>query len=366
MRIFVVCVDPGIPVDGTKGASVHLRSLVGALDHAGHEVTLFTEAGLPEPDSWPLPVPVRRVHPGRSLLEEVRSAGVPDVVYERYSLGREDGLWAARALGVPFALEVNAPLVVEARRHRPQSLRPHHGEVERRLFHEADVVLAVSEALRVHVERLRGTERGTVVLRNGFNAAHFPNPSTLERPVLAFLGHPKPWHGPDRLPEILAEVRARGHKARLLLIGGGVGADRVLAAAETSGVRHAVEVTGPLPAAAAARRLVEASVAVAPYPPDPSFYFCPLKVIEYMAAGLPVVAPAQGDIPEIVGDAGILVPPGDDEAFTEAVERLLDAPGLRHLLGARGRLRAFDRFTWDAVAGRLVRTVTPLMKDVVA
>ena len=356
MRIFVVCADRGVPLDGTKGASVHLRSLVRALHRAGHEVTLFVESPIPEVPG-DLPLPARRIRPTRQLIDEARRAGSPDLVYERYSLGHRDGLRAARTLSVPFALEVNAPLVLEASRHRPDGLRPRDEETERLLFREADVVLAVSEPLRAYAEVLRGSAEGTSVLRNGFDPGRFPVPATLEEPVLAFLGHPKPWHGAGRLPGMLAGLHSGGRDARLLLIGGGKGADRILAVAEERGVAGAVEVTGPVSASEAAERLVEASVGLAPYPQERFFYFCPLKVIEYMAAGIPVVAPAQGDIPEIVGDGGILVPADGEDAFTAAVARLLDEPALRSRLGTAGRRRAFQSFTWDAVVDRLLRTV---------
>jgi len=366
MRIFLVCGDPGIPLGGTKGASIHLRSLAGALLDGGHDLTLFTAAGADQREAARLPFPVRDLRSGESIIQEARSSRVPDLVYERYALGHEGGLRSARALGVPFALEVNAPLVMEASRHRPDSLRPEHAEAERRLFRESDLVFAVSRPLRGYVKDLRETAEGIVVLRNGFDPGHFPISAALGGQVLAFLGHPKPWHGADRLPGLVADLRARGTDARLLLIGGGRGAGPIVAEAQRLGVAEAIEVTGPVHPAVAARRLLEASVALAPYPPDPFFYFCPLKVIEYMATGLPVVAPAQGDIPEIVGDTGVLVPPGDDRAFLGAVERLLEDRALRGRLGARARLRAFNGFTWEAVADRLAHALTGTVREAVA
>ena len=346
MRIFVVCGDRGVPPDGTKGASVHLRSLSVALAGLGHDVVAFTA----RPGDFPLP---RRDLADGALAREARGGGPPDVVYERCSLGHPAGLAAARALGRPLLLEVNAPLVDEARRFRPATVEPAHVEAEHRLLREADVVLPVSGPLRDHVALVRGY-RPTVVVPNGCDPALFPVPAALDGdPVLVFLGHPKPWHGAERLPPMLAELRRRGVAAHLLVVGGGPGADDVLASADAAGVAPFVTVTGPLPHAEAARRLLDSAVAVAPYPPDPFFYFSPLKVVECMAAGLPVVTTGQGDLPGLVGDGGAVVPPGDDAGFLDAVHRLLVDGERRLAAGRRARARALEHHTWDAVARRV-------------
>lgn len=351
MRIFVVCADRGIPVDGTKGASVHIRSMTRALALAGHEVTLF--AARPSAGPLPGPVEVWPYEPGSSLAAAAALLGPPDMVYERYALGHDGGLRAARDLNVPFALEVNAPLVEEAALHRPATLQTHHVEIERRLFRQSDAVFAVSEPLRRYVARVRGTDQGTQVLPNGCDPELFPSPAPLDGrngQVLVFLGHPKPWHGTNALPGLLADLVARGRDPVLLLIGGGPGADEVSAGAADLGLADRVVVTGPVTTSTAARLLMLGEVALAPYPEHRFFYFCPIKVIEYMAAGLPVVSTHQGDVPAILDDAGVVVPPGDARAFADAVDQLLGNTELRRSLGARGRHRALSTFTWDRTA----------------
>jgi len=74
-----------------------------------------------------------------------------------------------------------------------------------------------------------------------------------------------------------------------------------------------------------------------------------------MAAGLPVVAGDGSSLPEVVGDAGILVPPRDEGALAAALGRLLSDPQERRRLGGAARRRA-ARFTW-AAAARAVRAV---------
>jgi glycosyltransferase involved in cell wall biosynthesis len=348
VRIFQVCADRGIMPDGVKGASVHVRAIASAMRDRGHDVVLFTRArgGASIPSAqW------RPYESHVSLLDEADRAGAPDVIYERYSLGGVGGLSAARELGRALILEINAPLVREASLYRPDTLAHDHRLMEEMLWREADLVVTVSLPLKGYVDAVRG-ERPCIVVHNGCDPRLFP---VAARPagtseVIAFLGTPKPWHGAGELPGLLASLRARGHDARLLIIGGGRGTDEIVASARELEVESWVEVTGPLCHEAAIRRLLDATVAVAPYPPSDFFYFSPMKLVEYMAAGLPVITTAQGDIPFVVGDAGVLVPPGDTDGFRQAVARILEDASLRRRLGSAARKRALTTFTWDRVA----------------
>jgi len=360
VRIFQVCADPGIAPDGTKGGSIHLRSIGTALTRAGHEVTLFTARPPRSAEGFPF-----AVRPVESLLD----SGGADVVYERYALGRAEGLHAARALGCPFALEVNAPLVREAIQHRPETVTPGDDRVERELFTAADLVVAVSGPLRRYAARMRGTLQGTAVVPNGCDAERYPVAAAVdggEPNTVVFLGHPKPWHGAGSLPELIGSLRRRGRDVRLLVVGGGPGGEAIAERARELGVGDLVTVTGAVSPEEAARRVLEGTVAVAPYPRIPLFYFCPLKVVECMAAGLPVVATRQGDIPRILGDAGVLVPPGDPAALADAVDGLLGDDAARSAMGARGRARALGEYTWDAAARRLTSLLEATVEEAVA
>jgi glycosyltransferase involved in cell wall biosynthesis len=98
-------------------------------------------------------------------------------------------------------------------------------------------------------------------------------------------------------------------------------------------------------------------VAVAPYPALPDFYFSPLKVFEYMAAGRPVVASAIGQLKELLEDGvnGMLVPPGNPAAIAAALERLYCDEELRGRLGQAAREKVVREHTWDNVAQRLLQ-----------
>jgi glycosyltransferase involved in cell wall biosynthesis len=88
-----------------------------------------------------------------------------------------------------------------------------------------------------------------------------------------------------------------------------------------------------------------------------------LVLVEAMACGLPVVATRVGGIPEVVEDGvtGLLVPPNDPEALAEGINSLLEDPDRMKAMGARGRERAKEHFTWDTVAKRLVSLYTEVL-----
>lgn len=350
LDILQVCADQGIAPGSTKGGALHLRGIAAGLTALGQRVTTYSA----RPSEGAFPTPVRR-------LAELtpQSAATADVIYERYSLGHRAGFELARVVGIPFVLEVNAPLLDEARTHRPHTVHPHHLRVETDLLREADLVITVSDELRSWVEATRTGP--TVTIPNGFEPAWFrPTRRSYANHTLAFLGHPKPWHGASRLPRLLANLAHAGRTPDLLIIGGGEGADQVMAEARRLGVAQQITVTGTLSPQDASARLADAAIGLAPYPRRDPFYFCPLKVIDYLAAGMPVVSTRQGEIPALVGDAGIVVEPEDDNSLTRAVLALLDDPSWRQRLGEAGRRRAQDTMTWRHAAATTVAAVRRL------
>ena len=93
------------------------------------------------------------------------------------------------------------------------------------------------------------------------------------------------------------------------------------------------------------------------------FYWSPLKIFEYMAAGLPVVAPAVDRIPSLVADGreGILYDPADPAALASALLKLTDVP-LRKALGAAARSRAVRAYSWAAHCRALAQAMTDVLE----
>jgi glycosyltransferase involved in cell wall biosynthesis len=122
------------------------------------------------------------------------------------------------------------------------------------------------------------------------------------------------------------------------------------------GLRESAVFTGAVAPQMVPGLLASMDVAVAPYPPVANFYFSPLKVYEYMAAGLPIAASRVGQLAELLRheETGLLCPPGDSPALASALERLRGDDDLRKRLGTAARATAFRKHTWAAVAQRII------------
>jgi glycosyltransferase involved in cell wall biosynthesis len=85
-----------------------------------------------------------------------------------------------------------------------------------------------------------------------------------------------------------------------------------------------------------------------------------------MASGTPLVASRTGSLPEVTGDAAMLVTPGDSEELAVALRRLYDSPAERIALGDKGSRRVRERYGWPAVArttADIYRRASPRFAD---
>lgn len=379
-RVAYVCADPGIGVFGTKGAAVHVQEVVRALRAAGAEVDLFARKTGGRAPADLADVVVHRLEPcpagmdgparERWLLDHdeatavaVAAHGPYDLLYERYSLFSSAGLTGAARAGARCVLEVNAPLVAEQAEHRGLADEDAAWATLRRVAGAADVVACVSEPVRAWATaNVPGVT--AVVAPNGVNTERI-TPRTAgsweapggagRRPVtIGFVGTFKPWHGVELLLEAAAPVVQ--DDVRLLLVGDGPRADAIDARVRELGIAGHVERTGAVDPGDVPGLLHHIDIAVAPYPATAEDYFSPLKVYEYLAAGLAVVASAVGQIPDVVrdGETGLLTPASDVAALTAALRRLVDDAPLRARLGAAGRELVVARHSWHrTVAGIL-------------
>lgn len=377
MRVAYVCADPGVPVFGTKGSSVHVQEIIRAWRNTGATVTVYcARLGTDRPADL-ADLEVVEIRPRHSegaaheravedaalaLTDRILHDGC-GLTYERCSLFSPALSVVAHILAVPTVLEVNSPLIEEQQRYRQLNDVQTADRILRRNARAADVVACVSEPVVRWIRQRVPTAR-TVLAPNGVNVdrvtARPPGRRNPEHLTVGFVGTLKPWHGVPDLLEAVAlansTTAAPRNRWAVRIIGDGPGRMDLEHLAVALGVE--TEFTGAVPPATVPGLLHECDAAAAPYPADEEGhddYFSPLKVYEYMAAAMPIIASSVGQIPSILEDGrtGILVPASEPLALAAALTRVADDPALRECLGSQAREDAEKRFSWNGVLARI-------------
>lgn len=172
-------------------------------------------------------------------------------------------------------------------------------------------------------------------------------------PIVAYVGTLSTVaHGVDLLLDAFALVRQTLPDAKLLIVGDGDDRDALQAKAQQLGVQHAIHWTGRVPPEEARRWFTLAACSVDPVSDTPAMRGrSPLKIVESLAADVPVVTGDVGDRCEMLanGDAGVLVQAGDVEALAEGILAVLSDAVLQARLTAGARQQR-QRFLWPALA----------------
>jgi glycosyltransferase involved in cell wall biosynthesis len=269
-------------------------------------------------------------------------------------------------------LEVNAPVIdhegsAKRRLDRALLVEPMRRWRER-ICDRADLIVTPSAAILPRDTPARKIVR----LEWGADTDRFrpdaPGAPPFERPattVAIFAGAFRSWHGAVNLARAMRELHERGRSdVGAVFVGDG---PELPAVQDEAGSLPNIAIAGAVPHTDMPACLAAADIGVAPFevgahrPLSLGFYWSPLKIFEYMATGLPVVAPAIDRIPSIVADGreGVLYDPTRPGALAQALESLTD-PSLRRTLGRAARERAVKEYSWKAHCAALDNAIKNL------
>jgi glycosyltransferase involved in cell wall biosynthesis len=362
--------------DGAEG--VHIAAMVDAFRALGHEVRVVGMAAGGSPSSGtPLAARVKQSLPAPLLELAMLAVNAPeyiatrreiarfkpDLLYKRHSRFDVAALEAARRDGVPSVLEVNClfsqPPYVQ---FEPLTFLGMATRVERRALRQASLVVAVSSPLARLARSLAAVD--ALVTPNGADIARFDrraaDPGRVrhryqlgDRLVVGWVGVLRDWHGLELLLDVVKELP----DVHLLVVGDGPGRTALDQHAVAAGIADRVTVTGRIPHADMPDFIAAMDVAVVA--DERTGVASPMKLLEYMAMGTAVIAPAMDNIRDVVTDRvnGVLFDTGSRSALLARVRELSEDRGLRQSLGANARASVERERTWTRIAARILERV---------
>ncbi|MCB1685887.1 MAG: glycosyltransferase family 4 protein [Pseudomonadales bacterium] len=324
----------------------HLRSITDTFEWLS-----MATGGFPEPYTF-----------GRRVARHLAAHGrAYDVVHDNQSLSW--GMLRLQRQGIPLLTTIHHPITWDrdialdhatGTGHRLLIRRWHNFlRMQSRVARSLQHLVTVSERSKQDISAAFDIEPERIhVIHNGIDAESFrPEPSIARNPwqLITTASADQPLKGTQYLIPAFAALLHRYPKLRLVFIGrprpGGTTEKLISHYAVGERIRfvHGVS-TDDI-------RHLYASSAVAIVPSEYEGFGLPAG--EAMACGVPLVSTNGGALPEVVGDAGILVPTRDSGALQLAIARLLDNPREREHYATLGRQRILDAFSWDQTARRM-------------
>jgi glycosyltransferase involved in cell wall biosynthesis len=225
--------------------------------------------------------------------------------------------------------------------------------LERMTFRSADVVLCTNESYK-RVALTRGGKRpeDCFVVRNGPDLSRFrPNPDPAlkrgQRHLISYVGEIGHQDGVDHAIRALGLLARRRRDWHAIFAGHGPAVPHARRLADDLGISGAVEFPGFVSHDEVMRIVSTSDVCLAPEPKNPfNDASTMIKIAEYMALSRPVVGYELVESKVTAGEAAVYAMPNDVESFARCIEDLLDDPERRARLGAMGRARVEELFSW--------------------
>jgi len=222
-------------------------------------------------------------------------------------------------------------------------------KVARKLYH----IITVSQTASRHIADTFGISEDKLrVIYNGIDTDIFspsPKANRLENRLLVVISRDTAVKGLRYLLEALAILRQK-HNLELIVVAKGTDNSTTQKLISNLGIRDYVKFIDEIDTAELVNQYRLASLVVVPS----TYEGFGLPAAEAMACGAPLVSTTAGALPEVVGDAGILVPSADTKALAKAISALMDNPNKRKHLSEMGRKRIVQMFNWRNTAQRTV------------
>lgn len=351
------------------GQYVHIESIIKEMRKQGHEVFVVAPSVAEKSDFGSSGGWVSKVRSSipqwlSELMEFCYSFFVffklllavykfkPDVIYERYNLFLPAGIWVKKLTKLPFQLEVNSPLYNERKKYGGLALPKLAKWSEHYTWRNADRVLPVTNVLAKYISAANVEQAKIKVIPNGVDTAVFGPQKPEHRSkrlkdkiVVGFVGFCREWHQLDAVLERLANME--NPYIHFLLVGDGPVIDSLNKQADLLNFTSSFTATGLVSRDEMPYWLDQIDIALQPAVTP---WASPLKMIEYLAKGLAIVAPNSFNIKELLIDNSnaLLFDEGNKEHMVAQIESLVVNRELRKKLQREAwKTIQVKQLTWE-------------------
>jgi len=293
-----------------------------------------------------------------------------DLLYERMGWMGYGGGFAAQRLGIPLVLEANnGDFITELERLgvAPQGFQRWLAiRLMRRASHQAKHIVATGDGHRDRfIEWWQVNANKVSVVENGSEVVHLLKRDDLRvfqketaetnHVEVVFVGAFEPWHGLLILIPAIAKAILEIPALHLTIIGSGTLEIEITELIHSYKLEDHITLTGQLNINQVVNYLAESDIGVSPY--CGWMEFSGLKLFDYKSAGLAIITSGKDGKPATVthGKTGLIVPPCDEEALSEAIIKLASDAALRQCFGQAARIDAEKFHSWEHTTEQLVQ-----------
>jgi glycosyltransferase involved in cell wall biosynthesis len=369
-------------VPSPKGASTHILHNIRGLVNGQFDVHLLTpnDGLLPEeaaiegarvariPQDLTQNFLERATHFGKAVQNHLALHADYDIIHYRNIW---DGLFIAQnkaRLGYKTLFEVNGLPSIELKYHYPGidlELLSKIKEQEIATLHLSDAIICPSNVTREYIASLGLNRKLVTVIPNGVSSSDFlPSPLPVREgrtPIILYIGTLADWQGLEVLIKALPKIMEQ-KTVQLQIVGRGRSRQRKILSKQIRklGLEGSVSIRPAMPHHEVPALISEADICVAPLglnDRNVTQGACPIKVLEYMAAGRPLVASNMPIVRELVREDvdGLLFSPNDPDDLARQVLALLNDEALSKRLAESASKRALTKFTWHESQKKLLK-----------
>jgi len=300
---------------------------------------------------------------GRRAVKYLKENGRHyDLIHDNQSLSY--GMLQIQEMGLPLVTTVHHPITSDLRialsaakswYERLMIMRWHSFlTMQKRVVKQLRNIVTVSDCSRQDIARDFGIQpAGIGIVYNGIDTDEFAPMADVKRlplRLMATASADAPLKGLRYLLRAYAQLLDKYPDLELLLVSKPKPGGKTERLIRYLGIGDKVQFVNGISTREMVRYYAQATIAVVP-----SVYEgFGLPAGEGMACGVPLVSTDGGALPEVVGDAGVIVPAKSVDALVHAIDELLQNPERRNELGVRGRERILDEFCWDVCARQMV------------